>query len=583
MKFNPGKLTTVIALSTLSALSSAEYVNEDIVNTDDLSSVGFKLEGSNASLTGNTYQFPESGHYCSVKNINVDFKAGEYVTLQIDPQEALENKLSLRLLTWGNGQYKGIGGRAGISALSHELTFDTTRVSVGFCRYHNKDYAPFDISAFAAYRTVEVEEPEAPIALESAMPALPVYPSCREYSQEGYGEVLVLDDSEPRSLQELFNDGTIKAGMTVKLRRHEDSLSLSSRHSNLMDVDAPWLTIIGEEGASIGSVSLSYVKNIRFTGLDIGKDTSGFLVSTYDTHNIMFDHNHISGGDDHEYWDAQKWQEVGSGIMFRRGKCSTAYKNKLTNLRMGISTYVRDNAMSQEIQSLKALIKNNLIKNISADFMRPLGSDITLDGNIGLDHYVSGDDGDANHDDFIQGFAYPLGTEFDNVKINNNFYQASTDPTRPYQSAGQGIVVFDGLYTNFEIANNTLISNHWHGITIFWGRDGVIKNNTVTVSDDATGRYMWVQTEKDKSGKYLPENIIVENNVANRYRINSANTATASNNVTISRTEIADNLTGFDSYEQKFDVSVKEDSYYFSEGTGSTLPTLEAAMDSFLN
>lgn len=580
MKFYPGKLSAIAVLSTISTLTIADYVDTDIVSTNNMSEVGFSLEGKGITLSGNAYQFPESGHYCSVKTVNGDFKAGETLTLRLNAQEALDNRLSLRLLTWGSGQYKGYGGRAGHAELTSELPFDVSRISVGFCRYNNSDFDKFELSEFKVQHSKEVIVTAQEQKTEPSVELLPVYPSCREYSRDKNGQVLVLDESEPRSLQELFSDETIQPGMTVILRRHEAGLSLHSGHKNFLNESAPWVTIVGEGDASIGSIGLSYVKNIRFTGLNISKETTGNLVSTYDTENIIFDHNYISGGSDYKTWDAQKWQQIASGMMLRRGKCSTAYRNELENLRMGIQAYVRDNDMTQEIQSLKVLIKNNLIKNISADFMRPLGSDITLDGNIGLDHYVSGADGDANHDDFIQGFAYPIGTEFSNVKITNNFYQSSTDITRPYQSAGQGVVIFDGLYTNFLIENNTLISDHWHGITVFWGRDGVIKNNTVMALDDTTGRYMWIQSEKDKSGKHNPENVVVTNNVANRFRLN-ANTV-GRDNVTVNRVEVADHLVEFSPYELTFDAALKEDSLYYQESAGSSLTSVEKSLDEIL-
>jgi len=246
---------------------------------------------------------------------------------------------------------------------------------------------------------------------------------------------------------------------------------------------------------------------------------------------------------------------------------------------MGITTYAYDAEMRQEKQSLKVLIKKNMIRNISADHMRPIGSDIIVDGNVGLDSYVSVEDGDSNHDDFIQGFAYPIGTEFENVVITNNFYQASTDPERAFQSAGQGIVVFDGFYTDFEISNNTLISDMYHGITIFGGRNGLIKNNTVTSHDDNSHRYMWIQTANDKSGKYAPENIKVENNVANRMAVHSNNSKDAIGNTEISRIEVAANFKEFNTTKMKFDVAIKADSYYYHEGTGSSITNLEQALN----
>jgi len=584
MKFYPGKLSVIAVLATMSTLSLADYVDTDIIDSSNLSDVGFTLQGINPSLNGNTVLFPEAGHYCVVKDLSVDFKAGETVTLNLNSAEAADSRVSLRVLTWGTGNYKGFGGRSGANELSAELAFDTSKMSVGFCRYNNTNFDEFEISSFTATHTKEVEAPAPAVAAAPSTEEelLPVYPACREYDQDPDSPVLIVDESETRSLQEMFNDGTIVPGMVVLLRRDEAALTLHGGHKNFISADAPWLTIIGDNNATIESIGLSYVKNIRFAGLNIQRDTSGFMVSTYDTENIVFDHNYISGGDNSD-WDAQKWQEVASGIMFRRGKCSTAYRNELENLRMGISTYVRDNEMRQEIQSLKVLVKENLIKNISADFLRPLGSDITFDGNVGLDHYVSGEDGDANHDDFIQGFAYPLGTEFQNVKIINNFYQSNTDPDRAYKSDGQGIAVFDGLYTDFEITNNTIISNHWHGITILWGKNGVIANNTVSVSDDSTGRYMWIESTTDKSGKYAPENIKVMNNVANHYKLHSATTAVSQNNVRIDRNAVGNNLTTFDAYDLNFDVSIKEDSYYYQEGVGSSLTTLEKAMDNLLN
>jgi len=579
MTFYPGKLSAIAVLSTISLMTNADYVDTDIINANNMSEVGFSLYGKGITLSGNAYQFPEVGHYCSTKTLVGDFKAGDIVTLRLNEQEALDNSLALRLLTWGAGQYKGFGGRTGRAKLTGELAFDVSTISVGFCRYHNKDFGAFELSTFNVVHTQDVIEAEHNSVAESSE-LVPVYPSCREYSRGGEEQIFVLDDSEPRTLQQLFTDGTIQPGATVILRRHESALSLHAGHKQLLDEKAPWITIIGEQDASIGSINLAYVKNIRFSGLKISKETSGTLVSANGTENIIFDRNYISGGNNYESWDSEKWQNVANGMMLRQGKCSTAYRNELTNLRMGIQTYVRDYNMSQEVQSLKVLIKNNLIKNISADFMRPIGSDITIDGNIGLDHYVSVEDGDANHDDFIQGFAYPLGTEFDDVKIINNFYQSSTDISRPYQSEGQGIVIFDGLYTNFLIENNTLISDHWHGITVFWGRDGVIKNNTVMALDDTTGRYMWIQSEKDKSGKHNPENVVVTNNVANRFRLN-ANTV-GRDNVTVNRVEVADHLVEFSPYELTFDAALKEDSLYYQESAGSSLTSVEKSLDEIL-
>ena len=407
----------------------------------------------------------------------------------------------------------------------------------------------------------------------------PVYPGCREYTQNSLGKTLIVDESEPRSLQELFDDGTIQPGMTVKIRRQESAINLNIyKHEYLTHSESDWITIIGEENASIDSIKITSITNMRFTGLEIGNMESDEMIYTSDTENIIIDDNFIRAGNDFETWSAEQWQAIGKGVYLYKSQCSSVYNNTLKNLRFGISVYAYDEEGRQEYLTMKALLKDNFIQNISADFIRPLGSDITVDGNTGTDSYVSEDDGDPNHDDFVQGYAYPLGVEFQNVKIINNFYQVTTDLTRPWQSDGQGIAVFDGLYTNFEISNNTIISNMYHGITVFWGRDGIIKNNTSLLIDNSLKNQMWIQSTYDKSGKNAPVNVKVVNNVTSYLSLHENTEKLSHNNVVIDKELIADELIKYDPYNLIFDVAVKKDSPYYVDGTGSTITTLEAAM-----
>lgn len=549
---------------------------EIIISTTDLESAGFLLTGDGVSLSGNEFTFPEDGHYCATKTYDVDYKAGEQIVTSLDPLDAINNGLQLNVKAWGDGQYKGYSGATGAAELTAELTFDADTISVGFCRYNNKSFDAFRVSRFEAIHKIQefVET-----VTDTFDGEVPVYPSCKEYADESGENVLIVDDSEPRTLQELFDDGTIQPGMLVKLRRADGAISLSSgNHAQFMDSDSPWVTIMGEDGASIDAVSLSSVKNIRFTGLNIGSEQSGFLINTYGTENIIVDNNYVSAGDDYESWDVQTWLDIGSGMMFNRSKCSTAYNNELKNLRHGIHTYAYDEEMRDEYQSMKALLKDNFIQNISGDFFQAIGSDITVDSNTGLDQWVSGDDGDSNHDDFVQGFAYPLGTSFDNVKIINNFYQATTDLSRPLQSPGQGIVIFDGLYSDFEISNNTLISDMYHGISVYWGKDGLIKNNTSIVLDDTSDKKMWIYTTADKSGKNPPENVKVINNVTSQLSLHANSESISQNNVVIPLSEIAAELVEYDPVTMTYDISVKQDSYYYVEGTGSDVTTVEESM-----
>ena len=180
MKFYPVKLTAITIISIVSSLSNADYVDTDIIDATNMSRVGFSLQGDGITLSGNTYQFPKSGHYCSVKTVNGDFKAGEILTLRLNKQDALDNGLSLRLLTWGAGQYKGYGGHSGHAELSRELLFDASRISVGFCRYNNRDFDSFELSEFTVQLTQEVVAEAQKTTPDPSAEILPVYPSCRE-------------------------------------------------------------------------------------------------------------------------------------------------------------------------------------------------------------------------------------------------------------------------------------------------------------------------------------------------------------------------------------------------------------------
>lgn len=564
--FDSFNINEIVAKHSIEVEDAPQDENlEVLIDSDHMESIGFNLTGDEITLANNTFTFPSSGHYCAKKVFKGSYKTGDEIILDLDPEEASTNGLSLNIMAWGSGKYKGFGGSQGVSSLTAVLEFDTDTLSIGFCRYNNSSYDPFNINSFKGVRKLVQTTPEEDL--------LPVYEGCKEYVEED-PEVLIIDETEPKSLQDLVNNGTIKPGMIVKLRRMESSLVLY-KTAAFLDSDSPWLTIVGENDGGIERVSLTSVKNIRFTNLKMGNIEPNYIINTYETENIILDNNYISAGEDYQNWDAQKWQEIASGVNVRRSKCTSVYNNELRNLRFGLNAYVRDDDGNSEVLSQKTLFKKNFIQNISADFIRAIGSDVTIDGNIGLDHYVSGDDGDENHDDFIQGFSYPIGVALDNVKILNNYYQSTSDVNRSLQSDGQGIVIFDGLYTNFEIINNTMISNHWHGITVFWGKDGLIKNNTTVVSDDSTGRYMWIQSQADKTGAFPPENVKVTNNVTNYLSLHPNTSAIAENNIVIPKEETRYNFVLFDPENLNYDVEVKKDSVYYVEDTGSTTTSIE--------
>jgi len=78
----------------------------------------------------------------------------------------------------------------------------------------------------------------------------------------------------------------------------------------------------------------------------------------------------------------------------------------------------------------------------------------------------------------------------------------------------QGIVIFDGSTTNATVENNVVITDHWHGITIFGAYNCKIINNTVLAVPNTAGSIgppsIWIDKKKDgtsSSGNTIRNNL----------------------------------------------------------------------------
>jgi parallel beta-helix repeat protein len=100
--------------------------------------------------------------------------------------------------------------------------------------------------------------------------------------------------------------------------------------------------------------------------------------------------------------------------------------------------------------------------------------------------------------------------------IDSNVGINQTDPRLPFPNAEtQGITEFDGQWDNYHVVNNVVVTNHWHGISLYGATNASIVNNTVFGDDP--GHIPWIGVFDSKTGAH-PVNNIVRNNLASAYR-----------------------------------------------------------------
>ncbi len=388
-----------------------------------------------------------------------------------------------------------------------------------------------------------------------------VYPGC-ELPAKTYSRTITLDASKGDTLQSYFTKKLIQPGDHIILKGPQGKF-LTSKYTNPSLVDNKQWILIEGSGALFTQIDVRDIGRIAFTKVSV----SGGAVTFGGANNVVFYDNKVFGGADSSRWEVRDWLAIHSGVASDNSKCVSITKNLLMNLRFGITASTRAKISSES--AVNVLIHENTLKNLSGDFMRPIGSNITISNNNASDGYVSIADGDSNHDDFIQGFAYPLGIEFSNVKVLNNSFQETTNSNRRFQSSYQGISVFDGLYTNFLIKGNTLLASAYHGIAMYWGRDGIIENNTVMSTYKIKPRNFWIRVTDSKAG-VSAKNITVRNNIANAVILSKvAGAVTASNNYAIPSEQGSKNFVKFDVVNEIFNLNLLPSSLAYGKGAGS--------------
>lgn len=157
-------------------------------------------------------------------------------------------------------------------------------------------------------------------------------------------------------------------------------------------------------------------------------------------------------------------------------------------------------------------VEGNTVDRFAEDAVRALGDDGIYRGNTIKNCYSLY----YHHDDGFQSWSRgadgsPGTGVVRNVEITGNRIINFEDPEQPFRCSLQGIGLFDGMYENWTIANNLVVVDHFHGITVMGARGVKVVNNTVVDARPGQPGAPWVTVVAHKDGTPGSGNLVANN------------------------------------------------------------------------
>ncbi len=220
-------------------------------------------------------------------------------------------------------------------------------------------------------------------------------------------------------------------------------------------------------------------------------------------------------------WTKEQWDTLSCDGTLLPGNGMIARNNYFKNVNFGIS-----------VTGDSCLVEGNIVENFAGDGLRGLGDYCTFQYNIVKNCYAV----NANHDDGFQSWS--VGDSGDvgtgvvrGVVLRGNTILNYEDPNQPFRGTLQGIGCFDGMFEDWLIVNNVIMTDHWHGITLSGATGCVIINNTVVDLNTAEPGPPWIRISDHKDGT-PSTGCIVRNNLATAYNSSGAGVV-SDHNITV--------------------------------------------------
>ena len=346
------------------------------------------------------------------------------------------------------------------------------------------------------------------IALSLAIPSFPTIAAAVEYhvkenaDRKGNGS----QSSPWRSIQQALKSGKLRPGDTLflhpgyygslilKKAKNSAPLTITTSTANRARFDRIYISasqnwIIKNLEIS-GSFATSYKKRKM---VDIDKGSRSITLENLDIHSFP----------DTRSWSKEDWKKKASDGIRSRGEDIKILNNNIRNVGNGIT-----------ITGSNSVIHHNLVDRFSADGMRGLGNYLTFSSNT-VKNCIKVD---KNHDDGFQSWSRDKNGKtgrgvVKGIKLIGNRFIASDDPNALTRCTMQGIGLFDGMYEDWIIANNLVVVDHWHGITVMGAKNVRIINNTVVDPDDRKPGPAGIKILDHKKG-FPSSGNVVANNIA---------------------------------------------------------------------
>lgn len=325
-------------------------------------------------------------------------------------------------------------------------------------------------------------------------------------------------------------------------------------------VNDDYISIIGVSGerAIIEKIRMQACKYWRIENIEVSTEPYGYYLKDklffVESHNWHGPTSHIEISNceiysaDQPWTEAQDWLDNASfGLFVNADNCSIK-NNYVRNIDHGII-----------VQGDSVFAGENVIENFSGDGMRPLGSYVEFNGNLIKNCY----DVDDNHDDGIQCFT-TNGLIVDHVRLIGNTIINTDNLDRPLNGSLHGIGCFDGPYNHWEVSNNVISVNHWHGISLYEAHNCRVINNTVIdPTPEITPGGSWIRINPNDDGTVSTNNVVA-NNVANKIIfLDPINNNVSTNNIELlTQTEYVEHFVDF----QNFDFRLISDSGLINNG-----------------
>ncbi|MBK7227344.1 MAG: T9SS type A sorting domain-containing protein [Ignavibacteriales bacterium] len=311
-------------------------------------------------------------------------------------------------------------------------------------------------------------------------------------------EFLVSNSAE---LQTAINN--VQGGDTISVQTgNYGALTISGKNNN------SFVTIRANAGAYVVFTSINFNNSSYWNleGVDIkpryNSGADGTNAVRLDGSFLTIINCNINYSDDIAGWTEADWlARTGNGISMD-GTNLNVLNNTITVVDHGIGS-----------DATNSLVSGNLIVNFRGDGIRGLGDDMIYEYNTIKNSY----DVDDNHDDGFQSWSYGgggVGTGVvKNVILRGNTIINFEDPNQPYKGNLQGVGLFDGMFENWLVENNLIITDHWHGISFYGAIDCKIINNTVVDNDLTPSPDPWIMVTDHKNGT-PSSGVIVRNNIS---------------------------------------------------------------------